>query len=93
MATTTEERRQRKTDDLGRCEVAALRAYLFEQPVDRGDELLYALALERGDDVVIVDAGGAELVAWSSGSSGVARCMRRCSACCLVCYRWLRSSM
>ena len=92
MATTTEERRQRKTDDLAAARSRRF-AYLFEQPVDRGDELLYALALERGDDVVIVDAGGAELVAWSSGSSGVARCMRRCSACCLVCYRWLRSSM
>ena len=43
-------------------DVTALRANLFEQPVDRPDELLDALTLEGRDDVVVIDADGVELV-------------------------------
>jgi hypothetical protein len=39
-----------------------LRGDAVENLIDRGDELLNALALERGDDVVVVDADGVELV-------------------------------
>jgi hypothetical protein len=44
-----------------RCGVTALSVDLLEQPVEGGDELLDALAFERGDDVFVVDADGAFL--------------------------------